>query len=94
MSADDVRRGRPAEQADTANSSGNAERSSRSPKMCALLDLIASGLDCGGFGSSIGVAGVLFCLGLLLLRLAETTALGLQESVYSCLPDVLRTARG
>jgi hypothetical protein len=40
------------------------------------------------------VAGVLLCVDLLLLRLAQTTALVLQESVYSCVPDILRSARG
>jgi hypothetical protein len=62
--------------------------------MCALLDSIPFSFDRGRFDSSIGVAGVLLCVELLLLRLAQTTALVLQESVYSCVPDILRSARG
>lgn len=94
MPADDVGCRRPTEQADAADSGGNAERSSSSPKMYALLDTIASYSDRGGFDPSIGVAGVLFRLGLLLLRLAETTALVFQEPIYGCVPDILRSARG
>lgn len=92
--ADDVRRRGPTEQAHTANPSRNAEHSSSSPKMCTLLDIIASSLGRDRFNQGIGMAGLLLCMGLLLLRVAKTTALVLQESVYSCVPAVLRTARG
>lgn len=62
--------------------------------MCALLDIIASSLDRGRIDPSIGVAGVVFCMGLFLLRVAKTTALVLQEYVYSCVPAVLRPTCG
>ena len=94
LPADDVRRRRPTEQAVATDSRGHAERSSGSPKMRALVDSVSSCPGCGGFDSSIGVACVLFCVGLLLLRLACTAALVLQKSVYGCVPAGFRTARG
>ena len=94
LPADDVRRRRPAEQAVTADSRGNAERSSGSPKMRALVDSVSSCLGSGRVDPSIGVACMLFYVGLLLLRLACTAALVLQESVYGCVPAGFRTACG
>lgn len=62
--------------------------------MCALLDIIAFSLGRGRLNPGIGMAGVLLCMGLLLLRVAKITALVLQEYVYSCVPAVLRPTRG
>lgn len=70
MPTDDVHRGRSTEQANTPNSSRNAERSSGNPEMRPLVDIVSSSLDGDSLNPSIGVAGVLFCVGLLLLRVA------------------------
>jgi len=94
LPADDVRRRRPAEQAVTTDSRGNAERSSGSLKVRALMDSVSYCLGSGRVDPSIGVACMLFYVGLLLLRLACTAALVLQESVYGCVPAGFRTACG
>ena len=62
--------------------------------MCSLLGSIPSSFDGCMFGPSISMADVFFRMGLLLLHLAQTAALVLQESVHSCVPDNFCSARG